>query len=1283
MPYSKNDNYYFKDFERLYFGDETENRAAMYHDGSGMVFENISISGTEGPPGPAGAGIAGSIIETEDGSAGVKVTETGFIDLWTENVARMLISDQTVTIGTAPSYSHNWGDLMIKVEANESTNPTNTLHHGLKIATFGAYASNSVEFLKSNGPSTAPTPSVTGESLGTINWSSFNTNNTNYNAYARIDAVDLEATTDTVDDHKVELKFQTRYSPHDVWKTQLIIGNGDDSGISLNKGTIISGFFDSVYDMEAASTNKYRSVLTVAGTQSELTSLRNEFTDLVATVSGAKYFEIYDSTISGARVDCAVFDGYKPSINFSIDNNEIARIDSYGKFHLGLQYQHTDADLTSVQAIRNDDTLNDSMYTGETLSTTYAIKRYIDKFISEGENSRLVSDNVVDKSILDLKDDELAISFGTTPLNFNFKYSVGSMSSDLIHPRPATSESYFGEAWTLMAGTKCVFGSYAPGDSPIWNQPDIGMCTYWYGGTKGHADFNLISPQWGYRRVLVSQKNSLSIADPGGSSIGILAWDSDSLYEESTWKRHGLSFQRISGTPDAPTHVIGGELLGRLSWDYCSEDGLGVLDRAGWIEMKLGSKNAYVDGSSYLDWGATVAERSTWFKLENEMLLAASVFGNFGKIRLRSKLYFDDGSENFVSGIIQSENTAIQGSSGGLITDPWRDNTASRFVWGMDHVLPSAQWVLDQIDTAVTLEAPTYSAISSLGAAEDSVYSAWNSHVAGIGRAGFRVSTGYDAGSYVFAISGSPGHLQETLGRQSWAMRLSCQDDKTRFFIENYAPKQADSSGHAYTGELNFFRARGGSGMATVKWPYSTLTNQIIAKDNGQVFEHDIIGRIQAYGHAYANAIDKDPCTSWVYWKPAAQIDFVVENAELDKIEAGIYFKTRGTLPTYSEKGVSAVIDYKGYTHFGNSFVTGSNPATSVPYNMGKYITDRRRKGVVSIDGGGIPTFSTQDGQSTLALWNTYPSLTFSSNSGEDGPSWQVNHYFNARIIHWREGSYYRNKALGAFGIPSIYKRGGLSTMMMDTTTWYETEAMLITDQRDVIIGGGNDAFETAYGQRQGHLVVCPTVNGADYGITLRSAYSNRSLRIFFTGNAVNWWESVRINTGETGDDDLYINEGTGSVLLGRLGNTIDLTKSKLIINGHTTPAQDNLYNLGLADYRFNDIWATNGTIQVSDRRDKTDIQDESLGLDFIKALRPVSFKRVNGTRKHRGLIAQELEKVFKDMGKDGNFFAGLIHDAKADKYGIRYEELIAPLIKAVQEQSIIIDKLVAKLEEK
>ena len=128
----------------------------------------------------------------------------------------------------------------------------------------------------------------------------------------------------------------------------------------------------------------------------------------------------------------------------------------------------------------------------------------------------------------------------------------------------------------------------------------------------------------------------------------------------------------------------------------------------------------------------------------------------------------------------------------------------------------------------------------------------------------------------------------------------------------------------------------------------------------------------------------------------------------------------------------------------------------------------------------------------------------------------------------------------------------------------------------------------------------------------------------------------------------------------------------------------DNAYSFGTASYRASAIYAATSTIATSDERAKTDITDSGLGLDFINALRPVSYKfkvgsnsvttaedgmetvtPVAGKRTHYGMIAQEVKVALGDID-----FGGYIYDSDSDTYGLRYEEFVSPLIKAVKELS-------------
>ena len=64
------------------------------------------------------------------------------------------------------------------------------------------------------------------------------------------------------------------------------------------------------------------------------------------------------------------------------------------------------------------------------------------------------------------------------------------------------------------------------------------------------------------------------------------------------------------------------------------------------------------------------------------------------------------------------------------------------------------------------------------------------------------------------------------------------------------------------------------------------------------------------------------------------------------------------------------------------------------------------------------------------------------------------------------------------------------------------------------------------------------------------------------------------------------------------------------------------------------------------------------------------------------------METVLSDISKSTGDFAGFIkgdisekQDGSSYRYGLRYGEFIAPLIKAIQEQQVIIEHLKTRIE--
>ena len=140
-------------------------------------------------------------------------------------------------------------------------------------------------------------------------------------------------------------------------------------------------------------------------------------------------------------------------------------------------------------------------------------------------------------------------------------------------------------------------------------------------------------------------------------------------------------------------------------------------------------------------------------------------------------------------------------------------------------------------------------------------------------------------------------------------------------------------------------------------------------------------------------------------------------------------------------------------------------------------------------------------------------------------------------------------------------------------------------------------------------------------------------------------------------------------------------------INGSIRSTVDNEDNLGSSTFRYNTVYATNGTINTSDRRDKTNIAALGYGLKEVMQLQPVKFNWKNNpnTDKKLGLIAQDLYRVIPEVVSTHESLADGNNRSKtkrveANRMGVYYSDLIPVLIKAIQEQQTIIDTQNSKL---
>ena len=129
---------------------------------------------------------------------------------------------------------------------------------------------------------------------------------------------------------------------------------------------------------------------------------------------------------------------------------------------------------------------------------------------------------------------------------------------------------------------------------------------------------------------------------------------------------------------------------------------------------------------------------------------------------------------------------------------------------------------------------------------------------------------------------------------------------------------------------------------------------------------------------------------------------------------------------------------------------------------------------------------------------------------------------------------------------------------------------------------------------------------------------------------------------------------------------------------------RDNAIDLGASSGRFDDIYATNGTIQTSDANEKQDIEvlseaEQRVAVACKGLLRKFRWKssvEENGddARIHFGIIAQDLKAAFEAEGLDAGRYAMFTSSTWTDedsgeektRLGVRYSELLAFIISAI-----------------
>ena len=246
------------------------------------------------------------------------------------------------------------------------------------------------------------------------------------------------------------------------------------------------------------------------------------------------------------------------------------------------------------------------------------------------------------------------------------------------------------------------------------------------------------------------------------------------------------------------------------------------------------------------------------------------------------------------------------------------------------------------------------------------------------------------------------------------------------------------------------------------------------------------------------------------------------------------------------------------------------------------------------------------------------------------------------------------------------------------------------------------DAYNTAIGYNAGVAITTGVKNVIVGALAADSMTTGSENTIIGNGAAGNGVISGSNNTALGRSAGLSLTTGGNNLLL---GHDSGITGSP----GGNINTESNRVCLG--DENITHIYAQVQTISSSDERDKTDFTALDLGLDFVKALAPVTYKwdkrskygdkfaedydlnaqTPDGTHKEDwldiGFKAQSVVALEEAAGytisDKTNLVSSLTEDGK--QYGLQYENFIPILVKAIQElstQNAALTARIAALEE-
>ena len=343
-----------------------------------------------------------------------------------------------------------------------------------------------------------------------------------------------------------------------------------------------------------------------------------------------------------------------------------------------------------------------------------------------------------------------------------------------------------------------------------------------------------------------------------------------------------------------------------------------------------------------------------------------------------------------------------------------------------------------------------------------------------------------------------------------------------------------------------------------------------------------------------------------------------------------------------------------------------------------------------SLGVGAGHSYNTVMGQLNTATHNSSSGQQYNTFIGVGAGQWTASGDYNTQIGGYAR-SYYSNTSYGtaigydsrhnhSYGVSVGYRTGSSMYGQSDYGVLIGSYAGYDMDGGDqcTFVGyaagysGGSGGYNTGIGMdclrdltSGQHNAAC----GRGAGRNIESGSNNT-----FLGNN----SGFDLTTGSNNVFVGYAASQTGS-------NDLVSGSNNIIIGANAQSTSDSMSNtIVLGDANITSFTCNVQSISaLSDERDKTDIQDLTLGLDFIKAMRPVQFTwnrrdGTLGTRKEVGFVAQELQEVEMDFNSKNR--THMVNDDDPSKLLAAPMQSYPILIKAIQELSAKVDSLQAEV---